>query len=398
MQLRARTDWRILAGAAVTAVVFGLTGCGGDGGGGGGEETPSNGGGTSDIYTGSTEPVTITDSNGEAVAAAVMGGTSSATGASDSGTDASGQASSAGVSKQEEATGVVDYAMQANRLASEGGGSQRFAGATQEVQDCPDGGTITTTYNDTGGNAQALDSPEDEKSIEFADCQFDSTTLTMTWDGEMTLVLIEGNFAETDQFELEMVFNNWSVSESGAKVFEINGPVQTATGLAHAGDWPQGHSPVNASLSDSEERFGMGIGEPFEVVNHEKGESFLFTEANLYLRDSNKDGDFTGDNNAPWWMAMHGTGSTNNNNTMKMCNDQIDGCTWVDHEATTAFTFEDDGNPHPISGALQVNGDDGYIKMDADTGNPETLYLTINGDTEEVLWDELSVSSFSDNL
>lgn len=47
---------------------------------------------------------------------------------------------------------------------------------------------------------------------------------------------------------------------------------------------------------------------------------------------------------------------------------------------------------NPISGVLTFTGESGsYVSLDAGTGNPDTVMLTVNGESQVMLWDDLDL-------
>ncbi|KPV39557.1 hypothetical protein AN478_10455 [Thiohalorhabdus denitrificans] len=356
--------------AAALAVPVGLVGCGSSGGGGGGGTV---------TYTGSTSEAEIDESNGSDALSGVLSGSTTAASSEDTVSAVEG-------SLPTEAVNVLQVGLDRAKKGLDqevsGGGQEVLAGADYtEEKSCPEGGSYSFTLKDNDGNEALSDG--DEMVYSFDSCVEEDG---LTFDGGFAVAYTAGA-ADGMDIDWSMDFRDLTMQGSGMD-FGVDGDFRMLSGTEAQNYDAEGDGP--GMPHEAPASVDMVMVANIEMVDFAQGEQFLLENAEIWAGSD--------DSTLDPVLVYHGT-DPENGKVYKSCLGDL-GCVTVDHDKTTYFTWSDystNSNPYPATGVLRVNGGNGtWVKLDANTGDNSTVYVTTSDktlDMEPMDWSEVSAAT-----
>lgn len=312
----------------VTSVMLGLSACGG-----GGSDGDSNNEGSGNV---STTPVVITEENGRQIAAS---GASGALSAGDATRDA------ADFDDSITSEHVVPSVKNVVRLALSKSDDFSSRAKSSVTNDC-DSGSVTMTVNDANNNEE-LDSGD---SIEMtfnncSDSDYDGGTTTMSGSTTITFTNID---LMGENMDVKIEFDDLTTVDATDTV-SMDGDIRLV-------------STVSNDLSSSR-------------VSGDKIEARVNDDFVL-VRDFDMEQTWNEINNE-WTQSTDA----------KYASSEFDGQVTID----TIRALQGTGDNPPYTGEMRIEGaDNTFVALDADTGNLNTVFVTINdGPTQELTWEEL---------
>ena len=379
-----------VAVATLLSALVGLAACGGSSSDGSStDDSDSSGDGTysgSSTYTSGTSLVDLGSSNATAAAGSSIDAASNGAFSGMRGSNAAGFARDSSETSLSLVQAIMEVGKQA--LERETRAGNHLVGATSN--ECPDGGSYSATYNT--GSDDTLNSSGETISISFDSCESFSRPSEIL-DGTLKLTNENGDFSTADSAILveatEFLIHGYTPTEVG-----IDGTLRLKSG-SHAGTFPTGHDPSNTTLSGTAVDFRITLGadgNSLDVVNNSHDTEFRMTNVTTYYAD-NSGGDGTLNASDTWYWVVHGE-----NPRPEICTGRLDGCVTINHSASTAFTFTTNNanqyDGYPNSGILRLDGNTGYVKINADNGEEQTVQVTghdgTSGSSSKEDWTSIS--------
>ena len=222
-------------------------------------------------------------------------------------------------------------------------------------EDCDGGGSMKFTVNDRNNNEE-LDAG-DSVSVTYSNCamvdEFDGTRSIMDGSTSFRINSMSGTDSSNSSINVTLEINKLTLTETSSnETVYVDGDINLATSTNND----------SAELSISGSKIEFNDSEEFGLIrDYDMQQSWnVSTEQ--------------------WTQSLNA----------KLASTDIEG----QIEITTPVPLQGKGDSYPIIGTTTVTGANGsYVSLNADTGNNETLILTIfDGGTsvsEEVFWSEL---------